>query len=650
MESAQKVVLFYEILTEESPLSLRSHMTTPIPLLRRAVFIVLALTLMTCSGYSQLSGQVGAQDAWNYTGITAAFPATSPSTSVRRCVAASKDGVYVGANYSGSYYIEKYDVNGTFVSKFQQPFPALTGLATSAAGNVYGFDPSTGIGYIFSASGIQSGTFGSGLGSGNGKFNSYNSDIFSSVAVNSAGLIYVTDCYNRRVQIFNADGSFKAIFGTSGSLPGQFSNQLANVAVGPNDEVLVIDWDARVTKFSATGEYISRAANTDYTWWNRVFSASRDGQLLVGARAYWDYAPYVTSSVLLDIATMYSDSWRRYNAGFYRAGQANFVNSVLTSDGSIGGASFDENGNVWMIRYGAAGGTNLYSLEKFERRMRFDNHKPTKGILFPSVVSAAQQPGSQTVDVTYRVDMTSVNSGTLANGGTATASGTVTTALVGWLGGVKNWAHLVVPSVSGGTSSAAGAYFWSDMYDPTTLVDGRYVLQDTINSTAVDATGNVYVTTDRCIRKISPSGNVTTLAGLAGYASYVDDVGATARFYNPKGICVDSVGNVYVVEWDGHVVRKITPNGQVTTIAGYWGSGGSSDGDGSAARFYHPSQITVAPNGTLYVAEYYGRAQRRRHSLHRFHDHLQPRLPRRNRRGQQGECFCGGYEWKSSED
>lgn len=586
-------------------------MTTSISLLRRAAFAVLTLTLMTCRGYSQLAGQVGAQDAWNYTGITAAFPANAPSTSPRRCVATSKDGVYVGAVYSGSYYIEKYDLDGVFVSKFNRSFGTFTGLATNAAGNVYGFDGYTGMGYIFSPSGVQTGTFGSGTGSTNGKFSANHSDIFSSVAVNSAGLIYVADCYNFRVQIFNADGSFKSAFGTKGSLPGQFANEVANVAVGPNDEVLVIDFGARVTRFTATGEYVSRAPNTDYTWWNRVFSASRDGQLMVGARAYWDWYPNVTSSVLLDIATMYSDSWRSYNAGFYRAGQANFANAVLASDGSVGGAAFDANGNVWMIRYGASSGDALYSLEKYERRMRFDNHKPTKGVLLPSVLSAAQQPGSQTVDVTYRVDVTSVSSGTLANAGTVTSSGTVTTAIVGWLGGVKNWAHLVVPSVGTGTSSATGTYFWSDLYDPATLIDGRYVLQDTINSTAVDNTGNVYVTTDRCIRKISPSGNVTTLAGLAGYAGYVDDVGATARFYNPRGICVDASGNVYVVEWDGQVVRKITPNGLVTTIAGYWGSGGATDGVGSAARFYYPSQITVASNGALYVAEYHGQRVRK---------------------------------------
>ncbi|RFC42738.1 MAG: Sugar lactone lactonase YvrE, partial [Verrucomicrobia bacterium] len=526
-------------------------------------------------------------------------------------MASSKDGVYVGAAYSGSYYLEKYDNDGVFVSKFDRSFGLLTGLATNAAGNLYGFDGYTGMGYIFSPTGIQTGTFGSGTGSTNGKFSGNHSDIFSSVAVNSQGLIYVADCYNYRIQIFNADGSFKSAFGARGSLPGQFSDCVANVAVGPNDEVLVMDWTALVTKFSAAGEYVSRASSTDYTWWNRVFSASRDGQLMVGARAYWDWSPYVTSSVLLDISTMVSDSWRRYNVNFYRAGQANFANSVLASDGSIGGASFDPNGNVWMIRYGATGGTNLYSLEKFERRMRFDNHKPTKGILLPAVVSAAQQPGSQTVDVTYRVDVTSVNSGTLANAGTVTASGTVTTAIVGWLGGVKNWAHLVVPSVGTGTSAATGGYFWSDMYDPTTLVDSRYVLSDTINATAVDSTGNVYVATDRCIRKISPSGNVTTLAGLAGYSGYVDDVGATARFYNPRGICLDRAGNVYVVDWDGHVVRKITPSGVVTTIAGYWGSGGGTDGVGSAARFYYPSQIAVDRNGILYVAEYHGQRVRK---------------------------------------
>ncbi len=592
-------------------------MTTPTSLLKRAAFLVLALTLMTCSGYSQLSGQVGAQDAWNYVGVTATFPASSPSTSDRRCVAVSKDGIYVGANYSGTYYIEKYDNNGAFVAKFSRSFATLTGIAASSSGNVYGFDAYTGFGYIFSDAGVQVGTFGAGTGSGNGKFNANTSEIYNSVAVNSAGLIYVTDCYTRRVQVFNSDGSFNSAFGTSGSLPGQFNNQIANVAVGPNDEVLVIDWDARVTKFSASGAYLGRMTNTDYTWWNKTFCASPDGQLMVGMRPYWYYGPQVTSAVLVDIATLSSDTWRAYNVNSYRAGQANFLNATLANDDAVRGAAFDPNGNVWMIRYSAAGGTNLWSLEKFSRRMRFDNHSPTKGILLPSVVSAVQQPGSQTVDVTYRVDMTSLTGGSVTSGGTATSSGsvavsgTVTTAIVGWLGGIKNWAHLVIPSVSGGTSSAAGAYFWSDMYDPTTLIDGRFVLQDTIDSTAVDATGNVYVTTDRCIRKISPSGNVTTLAGLAGYYAIVDDVGATARFYNPRGICVDALGNLYSVDLDAQIVRKITPSGQVTTIAGYVWSGGSTDGIGSAARFYYPTHIAVDANGILYVCEYHGQRVRK---------------------------------------
>jgi len=582
--------------------------------LRSVFFTIVALNCLVTAVFGQMPGQSGAQDVWNYSGTYAGLP--SPS-SERRCVVATSDGVYVGTFYGSQMYIEKYDNSGAFVSKFSRAFTRLVGLASNSGGDIYGFDGATGIGYCFTSSGTEKFSFGTGTGSSNGKFNgTYRDDIYHTVAVNSQGLIYVTDFSNYRVQIFNADGSFKGTFGQYGSLPGQFPNYTAHVAVGPQDTVLVIDWSANLTKFTASGEYISKAPSTDYHWWNKAFSVSSDGQLLVGMQygyQYWGWpAP---TAVLVDLNTMNSDYWRSLGwADGALLGSATFSNAISGDFGYVHGASFDPAGNVWMIRYNSVT-PSAWSLERFERRMRFDNHKPSKPVPLPTVVSTLQQAGSQTVDICYRVDMPWVTSGTLVNGtlmgGSLTSGGSVSTALVGWLGGVKNWSHLVVPSVGSGTFAASGAYFWSDLYDPSTRIDNRYPLQSAIRCSAVDGSGNVYTVTDYCIRKTSPSGNVTTLAGLAGYSSYVDDVGTTARFQNPFGICVDRDSNVYVVEWDGHVVRKITPSGVVTTIAGQWGQSGSTDARGSAARFYYPTKIAVDSNGVLYVAEYHGQRVRR---------------------------------------
>jgi sugar lactone lactonase YvrE len=100
---------------------------------------------------------------------------------------------------------------------------------------------------------------------------------------------------------------------------------------------------------------------------------------------------------------------------------------------------------------------------------------------------------------------------------------------------------------------------------------------------AVDSAGNLYVADreDDEIRKISPSGVVTTLAGYAGQQGSVDGTGSSARFNFPTGVAVDSAGNVYVADWHNDEIRKISPSGVVTTLAGSPEQTGSSDGSGS---------------------------------------------------------------------
>ena len=87
---------------------------------------------------------------------------------------------------------------------------------------------------------------------------------------------------------------------------------------------------------------------------------------------------------------------------------------------------------------------------------------------------------------------------------------------------------------------------------------------------AVDGTGNVYVADsyNRTIRKVTPGGVVTTLAGMAGSWGSADGTGSAARFNYPSGVAVDSAGNVYVADTGNHTIRKVTPAGVVTTLAG----------------------------------------------------------------------------------
>jgi len=123
---------------------------------------------------------------------------------------------------------------------------------------------------------------------------------------------------------------------------------------------------------------------------------------------------------------------------------------------------------------------------------------------------------------------------------------------------------------------------------------------------ALDGQGNFYVADlgNECIRKITASGTVSTLAGGSGIG-YADGPGATAKFNNPVGVTVDAQGNVYVAEERGHRIRKVQPNGTVSTVAGT-GQAGFADGAGSSAQFNRPEGITVDAQGTLYIAEVNG--------------------------------------------
>lgn len=120
---------------------------------------------------------------------------------------------------------------------------------------------------------------------------------------------------------------------------------------------------------------------------------------------------------------------------------------------------------------------------------------------------------------------------------------------------------------------------------------------------AVDRLGNVFVadTNNNRIRKITPAGVVTTFAGDA--QGNVDGIGAAARFALPNGLAIDSVDNLYCTDGANHTIRKITPGAEVTLVAGLARSSGHLDGAGVGARFNTPTGIAVDRTGMLYVAD-----------------------------------------------
>ncbi len=125
-------------------------------------------------------------------------------------------------------------------------------------------------------------------------------------------------------------------------------------------------------------------------------------------------------------------------------------------------------------------------------------------------------------------------------------------------------------------------------------------------SMAIDANGDIYVAdfNNNTIRKITPAGLVTTLAGNPGVHGSANGIGAGATFAEPAGVAVDKNGNVYVADSYNNLIRKITPAGAVSTFAGVNGASGAINGPGLNATFNSPTGIAVDNAGNVYVADY----------------------------------------------
>ncbi|WP_214225834.1 DUF6443 domain-containing protein [Pedobacter sp. B4-66] len=162
------------------------------------------------------------------------------------------------------------------------------------------------------------------------------------------------------------------------------------------------------------------------------------------------------------------------------------------------------------------------------------------------------------------------------------------------------------PTMTGGPAASAGqtiTFAGTGSAGSTNGAGTSATFNNTLN-TAVDASGNVYVADagNHMVRKITPAGVVSTLAG-SGLPGYADGTGATAVFKHPSALTVDAGGNVFVSDQQNHRIRKITPAGVVTTVAGS-GTAGATEGTGTGASFSSPIGLALDASGNLYVSDY----------------------------------------------
>jgi sugar lactone lactonase YvrE len=138
--------------------------------------------------------------------------------------------------------------------------------------------------------------------------------------------------------------------------------------------------------------------------------------------------------------------------------------------------------------------------------------------------------------------------------------------------------------------------------------DARFVAATDVD---VAADGVAYVADSTTVRRVTPDGTVTTIAGTPGDSLYRDGDRGEARFAGITGIAVEPGGTLVVLDGVGSVIRRVFPDGSVTTIAGAFNASGNQDGAGISARFTYLTAIAVAADGTIYVTDVFNHAIRK---------------------------------------
>ena len=446
------------------------------------------------------------------------------------------------------------------------------------------------------------------------------------VSVDSAGNIYVADSYNHNIRKVAPDRAVTTIAGTAGS--GGYSNgpgaqakflSPTGVQAGNDGAVYVADSGNHVIRLISSGGMVSTFAGTT--------SGDADGSL---ATAQFNYPNDIAGDLSGNLYVLDSGNHkvRRITSGGVVASLAGQALRTGTNDGPVASAHFndpygiavdnagrvhladtfnytlraispdgvvttlaglagsygDVDGTGTVARFNGSGGIafdpagNMYIADTWNNHVR----KMTAGRVVTTYAGTNPPPGGGTEF--YSPAGLAVDNATNIY--------------------VADTFHHKIQKVTANmaVSVLAGSGVVGSQDGTGTVAQFNYP-----TAVAVDSAGTVYVadTYNSTIRKITPAGLVSTLAGSALSTGSVDGVGSAARFNNPKGIAVDSAFNVYLADTVNCTVRMITPDGTVSTIAGLDGSSGVSNGVGGAARFTRPTGIALDGSGNLYVTDVY---------------------------------------------
>jgi sugar lactone lactonase YvrE len=405
----------------------------------------------------------------------------------------------------------------------------------------------------------------------------------SGVAFDSKGNLFVTDSNNRTIRKISPEGVVSTFAGTTG-VPGYADGQgtsaqfetPSGIAIDGGDNLYVTNTNSgAIRKVTAAGVVTTLALLPPLSLFGY------DGVQSEGVAADASGNVYVVDS---SNALVWKISPAR--AVSQAIGDAN---GVGCSDGtgaaarfnSPSGVAVDNGGFVYVgdsrndtIRKIAPDGTVTTLAGTAGFGGTSDGTGPTATFFFPYGL-AVDQSGN-----VYVADSGNQMIRKITPGGVVTTlAGSPSLLSIGEpvsLGGAE-------PAVGNGDGTGAAARF----LNPTGV--------------AVDGSGTVYVADDNTVRRVTPAGVVTTIAGTQGVSGSADGTGALAQFGMAQGVALDPYGNLYVADSGNFSVRKVTQQGVVTTLAG--GTRGTADGVGAAAQFGELYGIAVDAHGTVFVTD-----------------------------------------------
>jgi len=399
----------------------------------------------------------------------------------------------------------------------------------------------------------------SGLGNADGQGSLARFSMPMGVAVDGAGNLYVAD--QNKLRKLTPDGQVSTLAGgdEAGFSDGQGATarfrSLGDLGLDKAGNIYACDMDNNVIRKITPAGLVSTLAGGSV--------GSADG---VGPNAQFKRPAglVVDDKGTVFVADYFSDTIRAITADGTVTTLAGLAGSAGLQDGTGAAARFS---GPWGLALDGAG--NIYVSEYFNRVLR--RVTPAGEVsTVPKVTFAS--PGKIGLDAygnLYATDSSVIRK--LAGHGT-----------LGILAGNED-----ATGAADGTGAAA------TFSSPSGL--------------ALDGYGNIYVTDASTmeVRKITPEGDVSTFAGCARtVGDWADGVGASVGFNSPKGLAVDGAGNTYVADVYNHVIRMILPTGQTTTLAGQPGQGGFADGPADQALFYQPTAVAADGQGNVYVLDF----------------------------------------------